>query len=283
MNIECIWLGPTALGGGALWHVDEQVLYFVDIVGQLLHRLNPANGEHQSWRMPGPIGCVAATASGGLIAGIGDAIYAVDLPSGHLTHKIDIDSGLRLNDGKCDRQGRFWLGTCDPYNPMACLYRYESSGRLTPMQDNIYISNGLGWSPDNKYFYYTDSITRKIYCYDFDVNTGDIHHQRVLIQTPEGEGVPDGLTVDNEGYIWSARWEGSKIVRYAPDGTVDREIKMPVLRPTSCIFGGPNLDILYVTSCSHDVNETQVLPLPNGGVFAIDVGVKGFPEPKFAG
>ena len=187
MDIECIWQGPAALGESPLWIAEEQALYFVDIVGQLLHRLNPATGEHRSWVMPGPLGCIAPTSSGDLIAGMGDAIYRIDLPSGHLTHLMDLNSGLRVNDGKCDRQERFWFGTCDSHQPMACLYRYDASGQLTVMQDNIYISNGLGWSPDNKIFYYTDSIARKIYCYDFDAASGDIHHQRVVAETSESD------------------------------------------------------------------------------------------------
>ena len=282
-NIEIIWQGPAALGEGPLWHPAEQALYWVDIDGQYIHRMNYVTSDYTHMKMPAQVGALAVRQKGGLIAGVGHEICFVDMVEGTITTKVTADTDLRFNDGKCDRHGRFWIGTMNLDAPTAKLYRYDAAGDLKIMQDDVYISNGLAWSLDNKIFYYTDSTVRKIYAYDFDVEAGDITNRRVFVETPEGEGVPDGLTIDSEGYLWSARWEGSKIVRYAPDGRVDREIKLPVSRPTSCMFGGPDLDVLFVTSCSQQLDEPNRLPSPAGAVLAIDVGVIGVAEPEFQG
>lgn len=285
MNIKSIWQGPAALGECPLWHVKEQVLYWVDIAEAMLYRLDPVTNALDTWQMPAPIGCIAPRVIGGLIGGIGNEICFIDLPSGKVRPQIKVPSKLRLNDGKCDRQGRFWVGTACPDKPLACLYRFDPDGRLHKMEENIFISNGLGWSPDNSIFYYTDSIVGKIYAYDFDTATGAIKQQRIFAQITTEDGVPDGLTVDSQGRIWSARWNGWKVVCYAVDGKIIQEINMSVQRPTSCMFGGAQLNILYVTSCSRDINESksQILPPPSGALFAINVGVQGLPEPFFAG
>lgn len=282
-RIKTLWPGPNALGEGPLWHVKEKSLYWVDIAEHVLYRLDPLTQDIQSWKMPALIGSIAPRARGGLIAGIGDEICFIDLPSGRVHPQIKVPGGLRLNDGKCDRKGRFWIGNANPKQPTASLYRYDPDGTLHTMQENIYISNGLGWSLDNRIFYYTDSLAEGIFCYDFNFEKGEINNKKWFVKIPIKEGEPDGLTVDAQGYIWSARWNGWKIVRYTPDGKIDREIKMPVQRPTSCTFGGEHLDILFITSCSHDLQETAALPAPAGALFAIELGIKGAPEPEFLG
>ncbi len=281
MNVKCIWPGPASLGECPLWHVAEQALYWVDIEEQCLYRLDSSDNRLQQWNMPGQIGCIAPRAKGGLIAGIDDTICFIDLPSGKVTTQLALKTGIRLNDGKCDRQGRFWVGTIDFDNPTACLYRYDPDGKLHVMEKNIYISNGLAWSLDNKFFYYTDSVPRNIFRYDFDARSGEISNQRVFATNAEDEGIPDGLTIDSEGHLWSARYDGGFITRYAPDGTIAQRVTLPVQRPTSCMFGGKNLDVLFVTSSSRLLKEPKALPLPNGGLYAIDVGVRGVPEPAF--
>lgn len=266
-----------------MWHAQEQALYWVDIVGCRLHRLEYGTQQHQEWKMPGKIGCVAPRESGGLIAGIDDEICFIDLPSGKVSPQVMIPDQLRLNDGKCDVQGRFWIGTVARDTPQAHLYRFDPDGRLHTMQDQVFISNGMAWSLDNQNFYYTDSVVQKIYVYHYDSVTGTIDRRRTLIEVDDTCGFPDGMTIDSEGFLWSACWDGGKIIRYTPQGMIDREIKMPVQRPTSCAFGGPNLDILYVTTCSRDENEASALPEPAGSLYALDVGVKGLETPMFRG
>ncbi len=280
-NIEILWQGPTALGEGPVWHAEEQALYWVDIVEQYIHRMNYVTSDYSNWKMPSAVGAIAPRQKGGLIAGIGNEICFVDTAEGTVTSQAKTKDDLRLNDGKCDRQGRFWVGSMNLDEPSAKLYRFDTNGKLKVMQEGVYISNGLAWSLDNTIFYYTDSMVRKIYAYDFDEGTGDISNRRVFVETPEGEGMPDGLTIDSEGFIWSAQWDGGKVVRYAPDGSIDREIKMPVQRPTSCAFGGPDLNVLFVTSCSRGFDEPEKLPSPAGAVFAIDVGVTGVLESEY--
>ncbi|ACJ17618.1 CBU_1789 family Dot/Icm type IV secretion system effector [Coxiella burnetii] len=288
MNIEIIWQGQNALGEGPMWHPYENVLYWIDIAKPSLHRLNPVTGHYHQWKMPDFIGAVVPRESGGVIITVGNAVFAVQIPSGKMTQLAAIEpwsDELRMNDGKCDRQGRFWIGVAnlDTENPKGGLYRLDPDGTLIKMEEGITISNGLGWSPDNKIFYYTDGLKYCIYQYDFDLEKGTIANRRPFVQLKKSPIEPDGLTVDSEGYVWEAQWNSGKIFRYAPNGEVDRVIEMPVKRPTSCIFGGANLDRLYITSCSQGIGEAKTLPPPAGAVFAINVGVRGLPEPAFVG
>ncbi|MFN2150563.1 MAG: SMP-30/gluconolactonase/LRE family protein, partial [Anaerolineales bacterium] len=191
----------------------------------------------------------------------------------------------RFNDGKCDRSGRFWAGTMDEGNPntRGALYRLDPSGDCQIMQAGIGISNGLGWSPDNRIMYYTDSIKHQIYAYDFDLQSGTIRNRRVFAETPQ-EYVPDGLAVDAEGHIWSAKWDGWKVVRYAPDGSVDSEIELPVQRPTSCTFGGPELKHLYITSARDGLTAQELARQPEAGnILVLETSTHGLPEPRFGG
>jgi sugar lactone lactonase YvrE len=159
----------------------------------------------------------------------------------------------------------------------------ETNGRCRQIKTGIGISNGLGWSPDNRVMYYTDSAQRTIWAYDFDLENGDISDQRVFARTP-AEYVPDGLTVDAEGFIWSAKWDGWKVVRYAPDGSVDQEVRLPVQRPTSCTFGGTDLKRLFITSASTGLTEAELQNQPlAGSVFVVDTDIMGIPEPRYAG
>ena len=286
MKIQQIWSGPAALGEGPLWHPIEHVLYWVDIAGQQLHRLDIKTHQHRLWDMPALIGCIAPTTNGNLIAGIGDEICYIELPSGKVTPRIKIPDGLRINDGKCDRQGRLWLGTICVEKPIAHLYRFDPDGKLHTMLDGIHVSNGLDWSLDDQTFYYTDSMTHQIFQFDFDADTGQISRRRSFITLPSEQGVPDGLTIDAQGNIWSAHWNGWKVVQYTANGQIAQTINMPVQRPTSCTFGGANLDTLFITSCSIDVGEPidKTLDLPAGSVFAIRIPeVIGLPANTFGG
>ena len=171
---------------------------------------------------------------------------------------------------------------CD--DPVNSLFRLDPDRSIHRMESGICISNGLGWSPDLSTFYYTDSLTRMIYAYDYEAQTGAIRNRRVFDHVPQDGGLPDGLAVDTQGYIWSARWGGWKVVRYAPDGRVDREVAIPVEFPTSCAFGGENLNELYITSAWIEVLPTARSAQPLAGdLFRLKVDVPGLPEPFFAG
>jgi sugar lactone lactonase YvrE len=218
-----------------------------------------------------------------------DSFLFLDTETGETKPAAVAETGMpfnRFNDGKVDRRGRLWAGTIDRQTakPTGSLYRLDADLLVTRMETGLICSNGLGWSPDDKIMYFTDSMVRTIWQYDFDAASGTIDNRRVFAKLAEDDGVPDGLTVDAEGFVWSAVWDGWRIVRYAPDGAIDRQIIMPVQRPSSCMFGGPGLRTLYVTSACADLRASDLLRGPlAGALFAIEPGVAGLPETPFGG
>lgn len=285
-EINIIWSGPADLGEGPMWHAKEHALYWIDIAAHHIHRFDWEKKQHQQWKMPDLIGALVVCQAGGLIAAIGNEIMHFDTTTEKLESICEIfpkhRTDLRPNDGKCDRAGRFWVGVAnlDVHHPKGGLFCLDK-GKLTQHESGITISNGLGFSPDDKIFYYTDGLKQRIYQYDFDLVKGTISHRRLFVQLDQGDIYPDGLTVDSEGYLWEAQWNASHIVRYSPEGKRDRLIEMPTARPTSCIFGGTDLKTLFVTTASKDINETTRLPKPAGAVFAITVDVAGLLEPAY--
>jgi len=286
MNIKVAVDSADELGEGPVWSVDEQVLYWVDIEKKFLKRWDPQTNERHVWELPSQIGSFALTKKSKCIVALRTGFAFLDLETGAVDPICDPETGVvsnRFNDGKCDRQGRFWAGTMDEsakgYG--GSLYCLDTSFNCHQMKQLVGISNGLGWSPDNKTFYYTDSASRTIWSYDFDQLTGEISNEKIFAQTPENY-VPDGLTVDAEGYIWSAKWDGWKIVRYSPDGKIDLELKIPVQRPTSCTFGGEDLSLLFITSARIGLDESSLSQQPlAGSLFVVETNVHGIPEPKF--
>lgn len=288
MNIRCIVDTPCILGECPLWHPTEKVLYWIDILKPALHRLDPKTKQHQIWPMPTNICCIEPHADGGLIAGMRTYFAHIDLPSGKVTNIAQVvqpDQPLMFNDGKCDRQGRYWAGTKDVHekDPIATLYRLDKDGSVHAMAHHIVETNGIAWSPDNKTMYYCDTLPRHIWQCDFDPATGNIANQRIFVQVPEGVGLPDGLTVDRDGFIWSAHWNGWGITRYTPDGKIDRVINMPVQLTSCCCFGGDNYQTLFVTSISENLTPEQLAKGPLAGcVFAVDIDfTQGIPEPFY--
>jgi sugar lactone lactonase YvrE len=276
------------LGEGPVWDQDENVLYWVDIKKQLLQRWFYSTTKVNIWKMPSAIGSLAIRKPGVSVVALRKSLAYFDMENGSIEPICDIETKLpftRFNDGKCDRHGRFWAGTMDGDSTKrrGALYRLDVDEICIKVRGDVGTSNGLGWSPDNKIFYYTDSSTHTIYAYDFDLESGEISKERVFAKTPENY-VPDGLTVDADGYIWSAMWDGWKIIRFSPSGNIDTEIQLPVQRPTSCTFGGPDLNKLFVTSARVDLTpeELQQQPLA-GNIFALDTKVVGLPEPRYGG
>ena len=205
----------------------------------------------------------------------------------HLSYINDpeIDkNGARFNDGKVDRQGRFWAGTMTPQGATSSLYRIDPDLEVRHMAGGITISNGIAWSPDNRRMYYADSLRYTVYDYRYNLETGEIDKQRVFIEVEPSFGIPDGLTVDSQGFIWVAFYDGWKVVRYKPDGSIDMQIDLPVARPTCPAFGGQNLDELYITTAVDglSVDELEEQPMA-GDLFMVKPGIKGLPEPKFTG
>jgi sugar lactone lactonase YvrE len=288
MKVKLAYQAQDSLGEGPVWVPEEQALYWVDILRPALQRWHPNSGEYQYWEMPSDIGCFALQENGGIVTALRTGFAFLDLSTGQLTPKGNPEAEIpatRFNDGKCDRRGRFWAGTMDEGSPntRGALYRMDLDGSYKKIKSGIGISNGLGWSPDSQIMYYTDSAQRTIWAYDFDNESGTITNERVFAQTPK-EYVPDGLTVDSEGFVWSAKWDGWKIVRYAPDGSVDLEVKLPVQRPTSCMFGGPELRQLFVTSARVGLSETELQAQPlAGSIFQVETNTQGLPEPRYAG
>lgn len=286
MKTKVAYHSEDDLGEGPVWSVAEQAIYWVDIHGPTLQRLQPETGKIDAWVMPSYIGCYALREAGDVVVGLRDGLYTFDLDSQELTNLCRPEVGLntRFNDGKCDRNGRFWAGTMDLgfADPLGSLYRLDADGRCHQMRSGVTCSNGLGWSPDNRTMYYTDTPTRSIFAYDFELETGALQNERVFAKVDDG--LPDGLTVDAEGYIWSAKWDGWRVVRYAPDGSIEREINLPVQRPTSCTFGGPKMNLLYITSARTGLSAVDLAEQPlAGSLLVLDTAVQGLPEPLYAG
>ncbi|HVV68809.1 MAG TPA: SMP-30/gluconolactonase/LRE family protein [Gammaproteobacteria bacterium] len=284
MNITCIWHGHNTLGESPLWDHRENALFWVDIYGCQLHRLRVEDGSYHSWTMPDKITSIGLKQGGGLVATFKSALVAIELPSGKITWLNELlknADNLRFNEGKCDRQGRYWAGTMDIQGkePTGVLYQFDHKAQAIARDADFAISNGIGWSPDNHTMYFTDTIARKIFQYDFDPESGCLSNRRLFATTPTDAGLPDGLAVDSQGDLWSAHSYGWRITRYAPDGSIKEVIPMPISRPTSCCFGGKNLNILYVTSARGNLSEADLLRGPDaGGLFAMTTEVTGISE-----
>lgn len=287
--IECVWPAETILGEAPYWCLEEGVLYWVDIEGKSIFRFDPRSGDRDIFPQEYEFGCVVKRAQGGFIGGTnkGIALLEGDLTNVEIIADPEPDLlGNRFNDGKCDRHGRFWAGTTDinEIDPTGSLYCVGESLKLDRHFSNVIVANGLGWSPDNRTMYFTDSGIQTIHAFDYDFDAGAVANRRDFVVVDPAEGIPDGLTVDAEGYVWSAHWGGSRITRYDPNGQVDRVIEMPVPMVTSLAFGGKNLDRLFVTTARRMMTEEQIKAAPlSGGLFVLDVAREGLPETNFYG
>lgn len=289
-NIEHILPARNKLGEGPVWSIEEQALYWVDIMANSYSRLDPISGTHETVQVGVPVGVLALRTSGGLVMATKNGFAFWHPDRKELEYITNPEAGkphMRFNDGAVDSRGRFWAGStndgANPY-PEGVLYRLDPDHTVHAMETGVGTSNGIGWSPDNKIMYYTDSPLRIIYAYDFDEESGAISNRRTFVHTPDSVYVPDGLAVDSEGFVWSACWDGAKIIRYDPIGQVERVIEVPALRTTSCVFGGQSLDELYITSSRADLSTDTLTQYPfSGDLFRLKTGVKGLEKFKFAG
>jgi len=286
---NCLVACRDTLGEGAFWDDRDGTLIWVDIYGCLVHQWTADTNTTRSWTMPERIGFVLPRRRGGYIAGLKSGLAFLDLPAGTLTPVSNPEPNQpdnRFNDGKCDSQGRLWAGTMDNVmvNPTGKLYRYEADLRHAVADDGYIVTNGPTFSPDERTLYHTASVTRTIFAFDLEPRSGALSRKRVFHQFAPAYGYPDGMATDTDGGIWVAMSGSSRLVRLSPSGEIDREIPMPVTRPTSCVFGGPGYRTLFVTSATVLLEEAVLAREPlAGALFSLEVGVQGFAGNRFAG
>ena len=296
--VTCLLEAQNKLGEGCLWDVEGQALWWLDIAPvTALHILDPATGGTRHWTFPMMLTCFALAGADRLLMGGEMGLFLFNPSTGALSPFANPElgkTGNRGNDGNCDAKGRFWFGTMQQNiaadgtdiaitRNSGALYRVGPDGRSALMMEGVGVSNGPCWSPDNTTFYFSDSHNQVIWAFDYDLEQGLIANRRVFNDVKD-HGYPDGATVDAEGFLWSARWEGSCVMRFDPSGKIDRIVEMPASRPTCVVFGGPRLDTLYVTSSRANVPADVLAKYPlQGGVFCFDPGVAGSPKPSFAG
>ena len=281
------------LSEGPRWHAERGELLWVDILGRTLHRGRPGpDGSLESVdtiTLDRHVGAVAPAAGGGYVLAAGTGfLYVDDAGAVHeLAQPAAGRSDVRMNDGACDAQGRFWAGTMayDESPGAGTLYRLELDGSCTTVLSGLTISNGIGWSPDGATMFLADSGTSRVDAFDFDASSGDISRRRTIVAIQEPGVAPDGLTVDEDGGIWVALWGGGAVRRYRPDGTLLTVVPLPVDRPTSCVFGGPDRSTLFVTTARQGLDDEALSRQPHAGrVFRIEgLGVRGAPCAPYRG
>ncbi len=287
------------LGEGPLWDVKEQRLYWIDSTAAEISSCRADGSDIRRYFVPRHIGSMALREQGGAVVALANGLHFYDFDAQTVKLIADPESDdteTRFNDGKVDRRGRFIAGTMaydfDRYDAdrgqrssrSGALYRLDTNGKVTRLDGGISCSNGPCWSPDNRTFYFTDTYDRQMYAYDYDIETGAVANRRVFASARDMAGTFDGATVDAEGYVWSALVFGGRILRFAPDGALDRVVPFPVRNLTSVMFGGPDLDILFVTTMGRPMWGIPQKERDRGGLFAVTgLGVKGLPEPRFAG
>ena len=287
MSAELIVDARNATGESPVWNAAEQALYWVDIPAGRLHRWSVADGQTQSWQADEMLACLAMHPSGGWLAGMQSGLFHLrpqddgGLRSECLARVEHPRPQMRFNDGRCDRQGRFWAGTMllnmAAGARVGALYRYD--GQLQERLDDLIVPNGLAFSPDGRIMYLSDShpTVQAVWAFDYDTDSGTPHNRRLFIDMTRHPGRPDGAAVDVDGCYWICGNDAGLVHRFTPDGRLDRSLAVPVQKPAMCAFGGPQLDTLFVTSIrpAGDVSEQPLA----GGVFALSPGVRGMAEP----
>jgi sugar lactone lactonase YvrE len=289
VEVDLALAAGADLGEGPVWDAEASVLIWVDITAGLVHRFDPATGRDAEFDVGRPVGAAVPTTSGRVAFAASDGFSLLDPGTGRIEPIAEVeadDPQTRMNDGKCDPAGRFWAGTMDVEGrrPLGSLYRLEADHRLVQVLTGVTISNGIGWSPDGRTMYYIDSVTHGVDALDVDPEPGSVSNRRRLVDFPSEWGLPDGMTVDEEGFLWVAFWDGAAVRRIAPDGRIASVVGFPVSRVTSCAFGGADLTDLYVTSARNGLSDEGLRQQPDaGGLFHLRPGVRGLPHHPFAG
>ncbi len=279
----------TALGEGPFWEEETGRVLYVDILGKVVLAYETKTGRTEQWRTPEMVSAVLPAASGGYVLTFEHSVAHYDermRPLGSICELGD-NSANRINDAKCDTRGRLWLGSMnkDIHFASGSLYRLDADHRLTRVRDEIVVSNGLAWSPDNSVMYYTDTQTYRLDAFDYDVATGGLANRRIVISLPYDNGFSDGMAVDQEGFIWLALWRGAKVVRIDPSrGRIVDEIPIPAYLVTSVCFAGPDLSELYITSATCELTDEQRRKYPlSGRLFKVKTATRGLAAGGFAG
>ena len=282
------------VGESPVWRAREEALYWVDIPARRIHRWNAVGGQRRSWKTPEPVACIAFSANGRLIAGMETGIFSLELldegrvAAERLAAPRFAMAGMRFNDGRCDRQGRFWAGTMHTdmaaAHAVGSLYRFtHEEGLSKPMAEGLLTQNGLAWSPEGDCMYLSDSHpkARVVWAYDYDAQSGKPSNRRVFVDMNRHAGRPDGAAVDVDGCYWTCANDGSAVLRFTPEGSLDRSLELPVKKPSMCAFGGKRLDTLYVTTIRPARLEDLASQPHAGAVFALRPGVQGIAETPF--
>ncbi|MCA1326990.1 SMP-30/gluconolactonase/LRE family protein [Herbaspirillum sp. alder98] len=285
-QLETAFDQPMLLGESPLWHAEEGALYWIDIPGKAVHRLQVERGQHQSWPMPHEPGAIARHAQGGLVVALRSGMAHLDTGTGALAPLLEAPydtERIRFNDGRCDAAGRFWCGTI--YEPRdrdgGTLYSFERDV-LRDAHHAVVTSNGVAFSPDQRLMYHSNTPSHRINVYDFDLATGATSNCRLLRQFDSDKsaadygGRPDGAAVDSEGAYWVAMFEGARVLRLSAQGEILQEVRLPARCPTMVAFGGADLRTLYITTGRHGRSEEELRRYPlSGHVLKLRVDVAG--------
>ena len=287
-GIRCAFAARDTLGESPLWCERTQTLWWLDIDGCKLHSLQPGSGRHLAHTFTAKfVGALALRSQGGILLALDLALHVFDPASGELRLFAQVEPAHldnRLNDGRCDAHGRFWVGTMDNglTQPRGGFYRIDPDGKVTRQFGDVIVANTIAISPDQKTLYFSDTRRHVTWAFDFDAERGCLGKRRVFVDYAASGDRPDGACVDAEGFVWNAIFAGGRVVRYAPDGRVDRTIALPVTNPTCVCLGGPQLRTLYITTARKFLSSERLRAEPlAGALLAIDVDVEGLPEATF--
>jgi sugar lactone lactonase YvrE len=274
-----------------LWCERTSALWWVDVKAPALQSYEPGSGAHHRYELPGrTAGSWGFRKRGGMVMAMQDGLYSFEPHTRACERLVAVEAGKdghRLNDGRCDRRGRFWVGSMhETYReePRGSFYRIDPDLSANVSFDGILVPNSVAFSPDDRCMYFADTPLHRIWVFDFDLDAGRLSNRRLFADLSAQHGLPDGSTVDAEGCLWNAEYRGSRVVRYTPQGRIDRVVELPVTQPTSCAFGGSRLDTLYITTGAQRLTPEELEKQPlAGSLFAVNAGVQGITEPAFAG
>jgi sugar lactone lactonase YvrE len=295
-TVELVVPQEAILGEGPCWDWRKNVLYWIDGFGCRAFVYDPISGVNTTFEMGSYVGCIAPTRGENLLVSLQDGFYILDPKTARTALLANPEAeieGNRFNDGKVDGRGRFWCGSmsmnesggkCD-FEPTGALYRMNQDLSITKALDHVTLSNGLAWSADDSTFFYIDTPTMRVDAFDFDSASGTLSNRRTVIEFPENEGVPDGLTIDQDETLWIGHYNGGRVSRWDPrTGKKLEEVFVPALHATSCTFGGEGLRDLYITTARVNTEKSDLRRFPDaGGLFRVRVGAPGFRTNVFSG
>jgi sugar lactone lactonase YvrE len=290
MNCEIAWQDRAEVGEGPVWDSSDGTLLWIDIGNNLIQRFDPVAHTNSAVVVEQGVSAAVFAKRGGLLIATTEGLAFATIDDGvadvEVITAVETSSSNRMNDGKCDPEGRFWVGsmTHDGSPASGSLYRVDPDLSVHPLLGGVGTGNGLGWSPDTSTMYFIDSPTRVVRVFDYDPASGEATDGRdMTLRLPNDVATPDGLSIDTDGNLWIALWEGSAVHCYAPDGSLLEVIEVPARRVTSCCFGGEGLTDLYITSAALDLTDAEIEATHAGSVFRARPGVAGVPVSGFAG